>query len=378
MQIFNGKQKNNKLPVKWISYIYDSSGYADEARNMVTNLDQEKFHIRILPVDQKEKQGVIDVETETKINKMINNEVAQNAISIQWLPAYFISPDLGAQANIGRTMFETDTIPTGWVLTCNSMDEIWVPTQFNIETFSRAGVSLEKLFKIPEGIDSGQYCPTAKAVTWPGKKSFNFFSVFVWDYRKGWDILLKAYLSEFKKHEDVALVLKVSEFSNTFSEIQQEMFQYVRSLGFNPGSVPDVLLINHFYNSNQMASLYASCDAFVLPSRGEGWGRPYMEAMSTGLPTIGTRWSGNLEFMNDKNSYLIDIEGLRDVTPTDVFKGHQWAQPSLEHTMALMREVYENREQAREKGRIARQDILDNWTWAKAAEKIEHRLEKYR
>ena len=30
--------------------------------------------------------------------------------------------------------------------------------------------------------------------------------------------------------------------------------------------------------------LYKSADAFVLPSRGEGWGRPHVEAMSMALP----------------------------------------------------------------------------------------------
>lgn len=39
-----------------------------------------------------------------------------------------------------------------------------------------------------------------------------------------------------------------------------------------------------------MPSLYKAADAFVLPSRGEGWGIPYMEAMAMGLPTIGTNW----------------------------------------------------------------------------------------
>jgi glycosyltransferase involved in cell wall biosynthesis len=46
-------------------------------------------------------------------------------------------------------------------------------------------------------------------------------------------------------------------------------------------------------------SLYRSVDAFVLPSRGEGWGRPYMEAMSMGLPVIATNWSGPTEFVNE-------------------------------------------------------------------------------
>jgi glycosyltransferase involved in cell wall biosynthesis len=29
-----------------------------------------------------------------------------------------------------------------------------------------------------------------------------------------------------------------------------------------------------------MPRLYASCDAFVLPTRGEGWGLPLLEAMT--------------------------------------------------------------------------------------------------
>jgi hypothetical protein len=31
-----------------------------------------------------------------------------------------------------------------------------------------------------------------------------------------------------------------------------------------------------------MPSVYAAADALVLPSRGEGWGRPHVEAMSMG------------------------------------------------------------------------------------------------
>ena len=38
-----------------------------------------------------------------------------------------------------------------------------------------------------------------------------------------------------------------------------------------------------------------------------------LEAMACRLPVVATRWSGNLEFMNDENSVLLDIEGLRDV-----------------------------------------------------------------
>lgn len=41
---------------------------------------------------------------------------------------------------IGVTTFETDRIPEHWVEPCNQMDEICVPSQFNIETFSKSGL----------------------------------------------------------------------------------------------------------------------------------------------------------------------------------------------------------------------------------------------
>jgi glycosyltransferase involved in cell wall biosynthesis len=51
-----------------------------------------------------------------------------------------------------------------------------------------------------------------------------------------------------------------------------------------------VVVLDEEIAAEQMPSLYKGADAFVLPSRGEGWGIPYMEAMAMALPTIGTKW----------------------------------------------------------------------------------------
>jgi glycosyltransferase involved in cell wall biosynthesis len=48
-------------------------------------------------------------------------------------------------------------------------------------------------------------------------------------------------------------------------------------------------------------------DCVVIPSRGEGWGRPHVEAMSMELPLIATYWSGPTEFMTENNSYPLNI-----------------------------------------------------------------------
>lgn len=379
----NRKNKKNKLPVRCTAALYRLIGYADEARNMMLNLDAEKFQIKIIPIDkQHDIPGVLEPETKTKLDTLIQGPDQSSSVNIIWLPGYCFARSQDAVANVGRTMFETDRIPPDWVINCNAMDEIWVPSQFNVETFAQAGVDREKLFVIPGGIDINIFSPNITPMGWPDKKGFNFLSVFEWMYRKGWDVLLKAYLIEFSKKDDVALVLKInSPDFTTFEKVQRQMAQYINSLGLNLANIPAVMLINKNLTSKEMAALYAACDTFILPSRGEGWGRPYMEAMAAGLPTIGTRWSGQLEFMNDENSYLINIDGLETV-PHNVempfYRGHRWARPNLEHTMALMRYVYENRDQAREKGNKARNEILEKWSWTKAAEKVEQRLERYR
>lgn len=370
----------NKLPVRWYSLVFNATGYADEARNMLMHLNQEKFEVKVIPIDRpNNSQEVLEHECKKKLYELMHNADHPGSVNISWIPVNQSVIDPNAIANICRTMFETDRIPPAWVKACNNMDEIWVPSQFNVETFAQAGVSVDKLFIIPGGIDHEKYSSDITPMNWPDKKGFNFLSIFEWADRKGWDILLRAYLTEFKKTDDVALILKANTHFTTMQKIQYQIYNYILSLGFRVDNIPHVFLLEKYYTGKEMAALYAACDAFVLPSRGEGWGRPYMEAMAMGLPTIGTRWSAQLTFMHDDNSYLIDINGLEDVPPTvdiPIFRGHRWARPSMEHTMALMRQVYENREQAREKGSIARREVIQKWSWAKAAEKVEQRLER--
>jgi glycosyltransferase involved in cell wall biosynthesis len=47
----------------------------------------------------------------------------------------------------------------------------------------------------------------------------------------------------------------------------------------------------------------------VIPSHGEGWGRPHLEAMSCGRPVLATNWSGPTAFMRHGDTgYLIGVE----------------------------------------------------------------------
>lgn len=253
-------------------------------------------------------------------------------------------PVPGAALTVGRTMFETDGVPADWVHLCNGMDQVWVPSTFNVETFTAAGVDQHRMRVVPSPIADHVFRAPVEPLRLPGSDTYAFLSVFAWGLRKGWDILTRAFIEEFERGE-AKLILKVTPADKqTLVDHQLQLERFiVESLGRNPSRCPEIFFIDSALSMDEMLRLYRSADAFVLPSRGEGWGRPYMEAMAAGLPTIGSRWSGNLEFMDDDNSYLIDCG--TEVVPAEAilevpqYRGHRWGVPSIGHLRELMRAV---------------------------------------
>ena len=100
------------------------------------------------------------------------------------------------------------------------------------------------------------------------------------------------------------------------------------SCGTSTCSVPD-----------QMA-LVAAADCLVSLHRSEGLGLHLAEAMWLGTPTIATRYSGNLDFMDDDNSLLIDAELVHVERGEGVYPpSAKWADPDLDQAAAAMRRL---------------------------------------
>lgn len=70
------------------------------------------------------------------------------------------------------------------------------------------------------------------------------------------------------------------------------------------------------YNNN----CNPSSDVFILPTHGEGWGRPIMEAMAAGKPAVVPIWSGVSEFVREDYAIPLHVDKLEPAFP-----GETWA-----------------------------------------------------
>lgn len=140
--------------------------------------------------------------------------------------------------------------------------------------------------------------------------------------------------------------------------------------------LPRIYTSKEQLSENDFIAVYKLADALVIPTHGEGWGRPQIEAMSMGLPVITTNWSGPTAFMNERIAYPLAIDGL-SVVKSDgdpnffkAFIGQKWAQPSVKHMVQLMQHVYNNPAEAAAKGKAARQHIERHFTPQVVAEVV--------
>lgn len=367
--------------VVWMGPVYDPSGYGTEVRELVLNLDRAGTQVVLCAAANASERykASFNPSQRDRLDMMLAEPDVAPFLGVLHLPPAFLQRLGGARYMIARTMFETDGLPPAMVERCNRMDELWVPSAFNERTFRAAGVKT-RFLRVPGGIDSTRFTPGLDPYPIPGARGTVFLSAIEWKARKGWHTLLTAWANAFSAHDDVTLVFRANIPGHTDADsgpaIEQQIDAFLSAMGRSRRDVAPIVVMGRPVRDADIPRLYAAANAYVTTSSGEGWGYPYMEAMASGLPTIATRWSGNLEFMNDANSLLCDIEGL--IPAIDEYVGEmpnqRWAQPSAAHLATLLRVVVDDPARAATLAAQGLHDMRTTWTWENAAAIVQSRL----
>jgi glycosyltransferase involved in cell wall biosynthesis len=138
--------------------------------------------------------------------------------------------------------------------------------------------------------------------------------------------------------------------------------------GAGRGVLPPVRLLSGV-SAADMPGVYRHVDVLVQPSRGEGWGRPHVEAMAAGLPVLATNWSGPTAYMTAGNSYLVPVTHMLPI-PDGAFRGHLQAEASVEALAGAMRRVVTHPQEVAERGAQARRDMIASYSPSRLAEVV--------
>jgi glycosyltransferase involved in cell wall biosynthesis len=362
----------------WLGLIEGPSGYADEARGFLRALERsghEPAARHLFGSTQDAKLGPMD---RAMLRKQLARDAGQAEVAVHhYAPAWMRqAPVVENIPNVARTMFETDRLPSAWVPQLLTRDEVWVPCEHNRESFERGGVPAGRLRVVGGTIDFELFRPGAESLdlgTPPGH--LVFLSNFEFSERKAWRELLMAWARAFSPTDPVCLVLKTTGGKEAALGPQLEAaLRDVASAAGRPRTAA-VQLLSHTFSPEELVRMYAAADAYVLASRGEGWGRPYMEALAMGLPTIASRWSGPQEFMRDTSSWLVDgrlvpVPAEHGVFADDV-TGHRWFEPDIDTLSAALVEIADDPQASRRRAAEARSDLIDRFGPDPTARRLE-------
>lgn len=296
------------------------------------------------------------------VSTAANREINMHSAAIwheQPKAEWIISP---FSKNIAIVPFETTLIPPSWVPRINSFNALFVPCEQNKQMMIDSGIKIP-IEIIHWGVDTNKFFELKR----PVKDIFTFGTMGALSRRKGTHILIDAFQRAFPNESDVRLICKTSNRAYPFmvkdNRIEVQM-----------GPVSHDELINEFFKR---------VDCFVFPTLGEGFGLTPLEAMATGIPSIVTGWSGPKEYMNDAVGWSIEHTMDEAVEFSDpsigVYKEPcgQWAIPSMDHLVYLMRYAYEHRDEVRAKGVAAAAYVRDQWTWPSQIGLFETALNKH-
>ena len=369
---------NLPLAVVLRASVWQTHGYADDARTLAKSWSQGERPLIVQAVDETCAENPIADHEAALLRALCRGERPPNVITITSSIPGCVAPDPLAAVNILRTTSETDRIPDSWHACLDLFDEIWVMSQHNARAFRRSGVAPERLRVMPGALDMELFTPHGRKLDLPQPLvgRFVFLSVFDWQLRKGWDRLLAAFCEEFSVSDGVGLWLKITrQHGHSQEGIGRQIDQCLSPLGQRLSERPDIVIWDGALSQSEMAALYRTANAFVLATRGEGWGRPYLEAMASGLPVIGTGASGNMDFMTEQSCFLVPASLVdvpaEAVAEIPVFSGQKWYEPDSADLRAQLRAVVSDRGQRVAKAQHARRHVEAHFGLTAARQRFE-------
>lgn len=328
------------LGINFIGYFAGSFGLGVALRACVSAAYSSNIPLVVRNIQPKIK----NLQEESSISNITSNKCIYpiNCININpdlfyRLPLWLKQYEWREKYNIGYWFWELADAPISWKYAADFVDEIWVSSNFNLLAMKNFH---SNVIKIPMGIDLKQSNTIFDSkkyglndTTFKFLTSFDFFSSL---NRKNPIGTINAFLLAFpESHTNVSLIIKSTNGHQFPKELE--------SLKTAAHGNKRIIFIDSNILTEEQTALMALCNSYVSLHRAEGFGLGLAEAMLLGKPVIATGYSGNLEFMNPQNSFLIPYKMKRlEKHEYPDAHGQYWADPDIFEAAKIMKLIFEN------------------------------------
>jgi glycosyltransferase involved in cell wall biosynthesis len=208
--------------------------------------------------------------------------------------------------------------------------------------------------------------------------------------RKNVGFLVKIFLETFKQVKDKptpALILKTSGGNFSYldkKEILKKIDNIKKTVSLSDGQpMPNIYILHGELTDDEMNSLYnhSKVKAHVSFTKGEGFGRPLLEASVSGKPIIASGWSGHMDFLNPDEAILVGGQ-LRAIHESSVWenvliKESSWFAPDPQQSANALAAVFMDYDSFHKKAKKLGKDNFKKFSYKAIQKRTWELLDKY-
>ncbi|MGO1118616.1 glycosyltransferase [Rhodovibrionaceae bacterium A322] len=353
---------NHEQGVNLVGYARGEIGIGEDVRTLALALEQKGIAVNIVDIPLPGEIRQADQSVDHLISR--TGKYAINIFCMTGFETARLYAEQGdglfkGRYNIGYWPWELAEWPEPWLPVFDLMDEIWASSAFTQGAYKAAtdipvrylplGVTVETVANLPRAafdLPEEDYC-----------------FLFMFDFnsfmsRKNPLAVLRAFQQAFPPpkegekpadHEKVRLVFKVQNAKPD----NRHWLDFQRRCAGDPR----ISFQTETMDKEKVLGLINTCDALVSLHRSEGFGRTLAEAFLLGKDVIATDYSGNVDFLDETNSYPVRYR-LKELAEGDYFfgKGQKWADANIQHAAEHLRSSYENRNRKTKSARSLEKD----------------------
>ena len=241
------------------------------------------------------------------------------------------------------------------------------------------GLDLDKYYKEAPALQGNDYTSILNDV----EEDFCFLYTGHWlpgafgEDRKNTGLLIKTFLETFSGvgNKKPALVLKTNHVNYSLLD-REDILKKINEIKSQvKGKLPNIYLLHGEMTDAEMNELnnHPKVKSFVSFTKGEGFGRPLLEAAITGKPVITTNWSGHIDFIHSDYNVLLGGE-LKNVHESAankfLLKESQWFNINTDIASRAMKDMYKHYKKYVPNSRKQTQYLKDNFSLDAMAKKL--------